>query len=243
MAEAKRARRMALVAAAGGVEPLGTGSACADCGAPRTALNTGVCWSDAAKTRLTFHSAACDACRSARACQRLREDPAAKPVQMVADAAAPSQAQRDVERRFAANAPPEPEAQYWITDGVYGAFNAIIYDGWLPHAVVVGDPRRANGAGGAGGAGAGAALTTVFGPTCDSLDVVFSRVRNAPPMRRDDWLLFPCCGAYTSAGAADFNGIPATAAAGVQTRYVRSGSMRCTADDDALGLPFLKKSQ
>ena len=68
MAEAKRARRMALVAAAGGVEPLGTGSACADCGAPRTALNTGVCWSDTAKTRLTFHSAACDACRSARAC-------------------------------------------------------------------------------------------------------------------------------------------------------------------------------
>ena len=54
MAEAKRARRMALVAAAGGVEPLGTGSPCADCGAPRTALNTGVCWSDAAKTRLTF---------------------------------------------------------------------------------------------------------------------------------------------------------------------------------------------
>ena len=88
MAEAKRARRMALVAAAGGVEPLGTGSPCADCGAPRTALNTGVCWSDTAKTRLTFHSAACDACRSARACKRLREDPAAKLVQMGADAAA-----------------------------------------------------------------------------------------------------------------------------------------------------------
>ena len=88
MAEAKRARRMALVAAAGGVEPLGTGRPCADCGAPRTALNTGVCWSDTAKTRLTFHSAACDACRSARACKRLREDPAAKLVQMGADAAA-----------------------------------------------------------------------------------------------------------------------------------------------------------
>ncbi|EGB07419.1 hypothetical protein AURANDRAFT_27655 [Aureococcus anophagefferens] len=138
-------------------------------------------------------------------------------------------------------APPEPEAQYWITDGVYGAFNAIIYDGWLPHAVVVDDPRRAHGAGDAGGRGAGAALTTVFGPTCDSLDVVFSRVRNAPPLRRDDWLLFPCCGAYTSAGAADFNGIPATAAAGVETRYVRSDSMRCTADDDALGLLYSDK--
>ena len=38
MAEAKRARRMALVAAAGGVEPLGTGSPCADCG-PRSPLS------------------------------------------------------------------------------------------------------------------------------------------------------------------------------------------------------------
>ena len=65
MAEVKHARRMALVAAAGGVEPLGTGSPCADCGTPRTALNTGVYWSDTAKTRLTFHYAVSDACRSA----------------------------------------------------------------------------------------------------------------------------------------------------------------------------------
>jgi len=89
MAEAKkRARRLALVAAAEGVEPRGTGSPCADCGTPRTVLNTGIGWSDAAKTRLTFHYGACDACRSARACKRLREDPAAKLVQMGADAAA-----------------------------------------------------------------------------------------------------------------------------------------------------------
>ena len=51
----KRTRRLALLEA--GAEPLGTGSPCADCGAPRTALNTGVCWSDAARTRLTFQSA------------------------------------------------------------------------------------------------------------------------------------------------------------------------------------------
>ena len=82
----KRARRLALLEA--GAEPLGTGSPCADCGAPRTALNTGVCWSDAAKTRLTFHSAVCDPCRSVRACKRLRDEPAAKLVQMGADAAA-----------------------------------------------------------------------------------------------------------------------------------------------------------
>ena len=73
-----------------------------------------------------------------------------------------------------------------------------------------------------------------FGPTCDSLDVVFSRVENAPEIRRGDWLLFPCCGAYTSAGACDFNGLPATAYAGVRTRYVRSASMVSTEADAAL---------
>jgi hypothetical protein len=83
---AKRARRLALLEAHG--EPNGTGTLCADCDAPRTILNTSVTWSDAAKTRLTFHYAVCDACRSAKLCQRLRDDPAAKLVQMGADAAA-----------------------------------------------------------------------------------------------------------------------------------------------------------
>ena len=48
----------------------------------------------AAKTRLTFHYGVCDSCRSARACKRLREDPAAKLVQMGADAAARTQRPR-----------------------------------------------------------------------------------------------------------------------------------------------------
>ena len=62
---AKRARRLALLEAAGGHEPSGTGTPCADCEAPRTILNTSVAWSDAAKTRLTFHYTVCDAGRSA----------------------------------------------------------------------------------------------------------------------------------------------------------------------------------
>ena len=82
----KRARRLALLEAGG--EPNGTGTPCADCETPSTILNTSVAWSDAAKTRLTFHYAVCDACRSARLCQKLRDDPAAKLVQMGADAAA-----------------------------------------------------------------------------------------------------------------------------------------------------------
>ena len=85
----KRARRLALLEA--GAEPLGTSSPCADCGTPRTALNTSVCWSDAAHTRTsrsTFQSAVCDPFCSVRACKRLHNEPAAKLVQMGADAAA-----------------------------------------------------------------------------------------------------------------------------------------------------------
>ena len=71
-----------------GGHPAGTGTPCSDCGTPRTIFNTGVVWSDAAKTRLTFHYSICDPCRSAKMCARLRDDPAAKLVQMGADAAA-----------------------------------------------------------------------------------------------------------------------------------------------------------
>ena len=84
----KQARRLALLDAAGGREPNGTGTPCADCTTPRNVRNTSVVWSDAAKTRLTFHYAVCDSCRSTRLCKRLRDDPAAKLVQMGADAAA-----------------------------------------------------------------------------------------------------------------------------------------------------------
>ena len=68
----KLSRRLSLLSS--GLEPLNTGSPCSDCGVPRTALNTSVGWSDAARTRLTFQSAACDPCRSARICKRLREE-------------------------------------------------------------------------------------------------------------------------------------------------------------------------
>ncbi len=62
-ASTKLERRLALLEAGG--EPNGTGTPCADCEVPRTALNTSVIWSDQAKTRLTFHYTQC-ATRAAR---------------------------------------------------------------------------------------------------------------------------------------------------------------------------------
>ncbi len=67
----KLKNRLALLEAGG--EPNGTGTPCADCAVPRTILNTSVTWSDRAKTRLTFHYAVCDACRSAKLYKRLRD--------------------------------------------------------------------------------------------------------------------------------------------------------------------------
>ena len=82
----KHARRQALLEAAS--EPKGTGTPCAKCGIPRTVFNTNVVWSASNRKRLSFHYAVCDACRSAKICERLRNNPAAKLVQMGADAAA-----------------------------------------------------------------------------------------------------------------------------------------------------------
>ena len=47
--------------------------------------------------------------------------------------------------------------------------------------------------------------STLWGPTCDSADCVY-KDHMLPQLRNGDWLLFPNAGAYTVAGACDFNG-------------------------------------
>ena len=131
------------------------------------------------------------------------------------------------------------EVHYYLSDGIYGGMNALMYDGWLPRAV----PFRAKG-GVAGPVCAAPALggapATVFGPTCDSLDMVFSRLPDCPALEVGDFLLFPASGAYTAAGAVDFNGIPSSPFTGTGTRtfYVRSADMAMTADDKVLPTIF-----
>ena len=51
--------------------------------------------------------------------------------------------------------------------------------------------------------------STLWGPTCDSADCVYKDVP-LPALRNGDWLMFPNAGAYTVAGACDFNGIEFT---------------------------------
>ena len=51
--------------------------------------------------------------------------------------------------------------------------------------------------------------STIWGPTCDSADCVYKDVK-LPQLRNGDWLMWNNAGAYTVAGACDFNGIEFT---------------------------------
>lgn len=95
---------------------------------------------------------------------------------------------------------------YWITDGLYGSMNCLLYD----HATVMPRPLDPS---------VGPTLpSTVFGPTCDGLDTVV-RDYPLPEMHVGDWLVFPHMGAYTLCGASKFNGINAV---DVPTFYICS---------------------
>ena len=91
---------------------------------------------------------------------------------------------------------------YWLTDGLYGSFNCILYDGQNPEYKVVRSPLlpRTTEA-----EETATYPSTLWGPTCDSADVLY-KDHMLPQLRNGDWLLFPNAGAYTHAGACDFNG-------------------------------------
>lgn len=125
--------------------------------------------------------------------------------------------------------PLQDDFAYYINDGVYGAFNNLLFD----HATV--RPRKLRNAicpnhqivveagGGdnalrtirvvevenAGPTDDSLYPSTVFGPTCDSMDVL-SRGVLLPKMDVGDWMYFQNMGAYTSAAASTFNGFPTT---------------------------------
>lgn len=92
---------------------------------------------------------------------------------------------------------------YWISDGLYGSMNCLVYD----HAILSPKPLYITSAPSA--QGGPTYLSTLFGPTCDGLDVVVRDVP-LPRMQNGDWVLFPCMGAYTMAAGSDFNGFNIT---------------------------------
>ena len=89
--------------------------------------------------------------------------------------------------------------RYYQTDGVYGGFNCIQNDLAKPVAVALRVESVGNGGDGV--------PCTVFGPTCDSHDVVSREAVLPADLENGDWLVWPRFGAYTRCAGANFNGI------------------------------------
>ncbi|KAL6966297.1 ornithine decarboxylase [Sarracenia purpurea var. burkii] len=92
--------------------------------------------------------------------------------------------------------------EYWINDGVYGSMNCLLHKTAPANPIPLacgsnGDDPNCRGE--------KTYCSTVFGPTCDSMDTVATQ-RQLPEMEVDDWIVFQNMGAYTKASGTDFNG-------------------------------------
>ncbi len=85
------------------------------------------------------------------------------------------------------------KTSYYINDGVYHTYSGVIFD----HCKY---PVKAFKKG-------PTSLCSVFGPTCDALDVV-SMAENLPDLERGDFVYSVNIGAYSHASATYFNGFP-----------------------------------
>jgi ornithine decarboxylase len=85
------------------------------------------------------------------------------------------------------------KACYYINDGVYHTYSGVIFDHCkYPIKAFKKGPTQ---------------ICSVFGPTCDALDVV-SMAENLPDLERDDFVYSDNIGAYSHASATYFNGFP-----------------------------------
>jgi ornithine decarboxylase len=89
----------------------------------------------------------------------------------------------------------------YINDGVYGAFNCVLFDHQTVYPYVLSlngsfhvapsEPVRES---------------SIWGPTCDSIDCVCAVAMLPSALRVGDWLAFDNMGAYTMCAASHFNG-------------------------------------
>jgi len=106
-----------------------------------------------------------------------------------------------VMQAVADSAPLQDDFAYYINDGVYGAFNNIMFD----HAQVRPRVLRMSADESIPKEGKSLFASTVFGPTCDSIDVIARSVL-LPRLKVGDWMYFANMGAYTMAASSSFNG-------------------------------------
>ncbi|KAG6816668.1 hypothetical protein H0H87_004028 [Tephrocybe sp. NHM501043] len=95
----------------------------------------------------------------------------------------------------------QPGVMYYINDGVYGAFNCILFDHQVIHPYVL----SLNGSFHVP-ASEPQGLSSVWGPTCDSIDCVSPKTTLPTALQVGDWLAFDDMGAYTICASSHFNG-------------------------------------
>lgn len=105
----------------------------------------------------------------------------------------------------------KPQVMYYQNDGVYGAFNCILFDHQevYPKVLTLGHQFAYQPESEAPGVSDEEPLQacSVWGPTCDSIDCVRSVTRLPRRLQVSDWLIYENMGAYTICAASGFNGL------------------------------------
>jgi len=90
----------------------------------------------------------------------------------------------------------EQSYMLYLNDGVYGNFSNIIFDHQHPVAQILRSDDSSNGH----------IEYSIWGPTCDGIDVITERCKLPGLLDVGDWLYFENMGAYTKCSATRFNG-------------------------------------
>jgi ornithine decarboxylase len=85
--------------------------------------------------------------------------------------------------------------KYYLNDGIYGSMNNLERDYTDVEIKPVGEKKKPYFS------------SIFFGPTCDSYDTIYEKV-DFPDCPVGDWVYIENMGAYTKAGASEFNGFP-----------------------------------
>ncbi|KAJ5473420.1 Orn/DAP/Arg decarboxylase 2C-terminal [Penicillium sp. IBT 31633x] len=94
----------------------------------------------------------------------------------------------------------------YLNDGVYGNFSNIIFDHQHPVAQVLTCASDGSQPGSPNSATSDDITYSIWGPTCDGIDVITQRIELPALLNTGDWLYFEEMGAYTKCSATRFNG-------------------------------------
>ncbi|PWN37512.1 uncharacterized protein FA14DRAFT_119721 [Meira miltonrushii] len=111
----------------------------------------------------------------------------------------------------------KPQVMYYQNDGVYGAFNCILFDHQIVQPKVLTLQRQFAYRPDLPAPGVEhqkLQACSIWGPTCDSIDCVRPMTYLPNQLQVSDWLLYENMGAYTICAASGFNGLQTS-----QVRY------------------------